>query len=342
MHKIELTAQEKTALEQRHRNTRNVIESDRIKAVLLRSENWTMTAIAQALRVHEGTITRHLKDYLEESKLSISKGGSDSFLSEKQSEQLINHLTQHLYHHAHDIAAYIEEKWSIQYSISGLNKWLHRQGFSYRKTKGRPYKVDWIKQQAFVKKYIRLKASLKPSEKILFIDAVHPSQSTQLSYGWIKKGKTFEISTTASRTRVNILGATPLGNIKDTVTSTFETINAEAVNIFFQELREKYPIKSKLHIILDQSGYHRSSHLKRAAKNLNIRLHYLPPYSPNLNPIERLWKVMNEQVRNNKFFSSAKEFRTKISNFFEETLPQIGNALNERINDNFQKLNPAH
>ena len=124
--------------------------------------------------------------------------------------------------------------------------------------------------------------------------------------------------------------------------SSFETINADAVNKFFQKLREKYPIKYKLHIILDQSGYHRSGYLIRAAKKLNIRLHYLPPYSPNLNPIERLWKVMNEQVRNNKFFSSAKEFRTKISKFFEETLPQIGNALNERINDNFQKLNPAH
>jgi transposase len=33
------------------------------------------------------------------------------------------------------------------------------------------------------------------------------------------------------------------------------------------------------------------------AKELNIKLHYLPPYSPNLNPIERLWKVMNEHAR---------------------------------------------
>ena len=48
-----------------------------------------------------------------------------------------------------------------------------------------------------------------------------------------------------------------------------------------------------------------------------ITLHYLPPYSPNLNPIERLWKVMNEYVRNNRFFKSAKEFKKEILTFFE-------------------------
>ena len=342
MNEIALTPERKKALERRHRETRDAIESDRIKAVLLRSENWSIAAIAQALRVHESTITRHIKDYLEELKLTFKKGGSASFLSDEQTEELITHLTENLYHHTYDIVAYIQEKWKIDYSVSGLNKLLHRHGFTYKKPKGRPYKVDPAKQAAFMKKYKRLKASLNRGEKILFIDAVHPSQATKLSYGWIKKGKTVEISTTASRTRINLIGAIELGNISEAVTATYETINTEAVIVFFQKLREQYPIKLKLHIILDQSGYHRSDHLKREAKRLNIRLHYLPPYSPNLNPIERLWKVMNEHVRNNKFFHSTKEFRDRISNFFEKTLPAIGDSLNERINDTFQKLNHAH
>ena len=342
MNNLTLTAAQKKALEHRHRETRDAIESDRIKAVLLRSENWTIAAIAQALRVHESTVTRHIKDYLEELKLTFNKGGSASFLSDEQTAELITHLTEKLYHHTYDIVAYIQEKWDIEYSVSGLNKLLHRQGFSYKKPKGRPYKVEPAKQAAFMKKYKKLKASLDNGEKILFIDAVHPSQATKLSYGWIRKGKTVEISTTASRTRINLIGAIELGNISETVTDTYETINTEAVSAFFQKLREKYPIKLKLHIILDQSGYHRSDSLKKVAKGLNIRLHYLPPYSPNLNPIERLWKVMNEHVRNNKFFPSAKEFRSGVSNFFEKTLPEIGDFLNERINDNFQKLNHAH
>ena len=58
-------------------------------------------------------------------------------------------------------------------------------------------------------------------------------------------------------------------------------------------------------------------------------------YSPNLNPIEKLWKVMNEEVRNKRLFKSAKDFRSSITAFFKETLPRIGASLISRINDNF-------
>ncbi|MEI9786500.1 transposase, partial [Moellerella wisconsensis] len=73
----------------------------------------------------------------------------------------------------------------------------------------------------------------------------------------------------------------------------------------------------------------------------NIELHFLPPYSPNLNPIERLWKVMNEQVRNNRYFTSPTVFREEIHRFFSEILPRLAEALACRINDNFQILKNA-
>ncbi len=94
-------------------------------------------------------------------------------------------------------------------------------------------------------------------------------------------------------------------------------------------------------MILDGAGYHRAKDLKNKAKELDIKLYYLPPYSPNLNPIERLWKVMNEHVRNNQYFSTAKQFREQIDDFFENILPKIGDSLTSRINDNFQILKPA-
>jgi len=50
---------------------------------------------------------------------------------------------------------------------------------------------------------------------------------------------------------------------------------------------------------------------------------------------------MNEYVRNNKYFATAKEFRDKIDEFFSQTLPKIGGILASRINDNFQVLNSA-
>ncbi len=76
-----------------------------------------------------------------------------------------------------------------------------------------------------------------------------------------------EVLTTASRTRINLIGAIELKNISKTVTDTYETTNTEAVSTFFQKLRKQYPIELKLHLILDQSGYHRSHHLKKLPKN---------------------------------------------------------------------------
>jgi len=44
---------------------------------------------------------------------------------------------------------------------------------------------------------------------------------------------------------------------------------------------------------------------------------------------------MNEKVRNNRLFKSAKDFRSAIEKFFGEILPVIGTSLKSRINDNF-------
>ena len=50
---------------------------------------------------------------------------------------------------------------------------------------------------------------------------------------------------------------------------------------------------------------------------------------------------MNEYARNNEYFATKKEFRRKINQFFDETLPEIAVSLVSRINDNFERLKPA-
>lgn len=311
-------------------------EGDRIKAILLRSEGWTVPKISQALRIHQSTIIRHIQDY-QSGKLKNESGGSSGQLTEAQTEELITHLEEHTYHHNHEIILYVKERYGVIYTVPGMHKWLHRNGFSYKKPKGRPHKADAELQKQFIAEYEKLKEEAGDNEPILFIDAVHPTQATKLSYGWIRTGKIKHVNTTASRTRLNIVGAIQLGHIAETITSQYETVNAESMVDFVGKVRCQYGSKT-VHIILDRSGYHRAALLAEKAEKLNIKLHFLPPYSPNLNPIERLWKVMNEKVRNNRFFKGAKDFKEAISGFFENILPSIGNDLDGRINDNFQIL----
>ncbi|WP_340617273.1 helix-turn-helix domain-containing protein, partial [Xenorhabdus entomophaga] len=147
--KIHLTPEQKRALELMHDTTRDSRVCDRIKAVLLASEGWTAQMIAQALRIHESTVSRHLKDFIAQEKLTPENGGSESHLSAEQTAALIDYLTANLMHTTAQIVAYVRARWQISFSVAGMTKWLHRQGFSYKKPKGVPHKFDAHKQQQF-------------------------------------------------------------------------------------------------------------------------------------------------------------------------------------------------
>ena len=335
-----LTVDQKKELEVLHRKERDKRVADRIKVILLRDEGWQNKDIAQALRIHEETVIIHMKDWLKEEKLKPENGGSSSKLTKEQSQFLEEHLEEKTYTRVVDICSYIESAFDVFYTVSGITKWLHHHGFSYKHPKEVPVKADVTKQEEFVERYIGMIEDTPSEEPILFMDSAHPTMATKIVCGWIKKGTDKPIGQTASRTRVNVTGAIELKSM-NVVSCRPEYVNAETTVIFFDQIKSAYPNASKIHIILDQSGYHRSLLVQEEAVKRNIILHYLPPYSPNLNPIERLWKVMNEHVRNNVFFTSAKHFRDSISEFFETTLSKIAQSLRGRINDNFQNIKPV-
>lgn len=333
---ISLSYQEKSALESRHKKCSDKRECDRIKAILLSDEGWSSARISQALRKHQTSIIRHLNDYAAHQKTHSNNGGSSRFLNEAETKLAIQHLSDTTYFHMHEIREYIKTTYGVEYSIPGLQKWLHRNGFSYKQFKGVPHKYEQEKQDQFVTEYEWLKSTVATDEPILFIDATHPTQATKISCGWRRTGVDKPIKTTGSRTRLNIVGAIRLGHLQDAITKQYATVNGESIIDFFKLIKEQYKTSKCIHVILDGAGYHRSEVVRTEAKKRGIKLHYLPPYSPNLNPIERLWKVMNEHARNSQYFATAKAFRQRIDEFFDCTLPLIGHTLTSRINDNFQ------
>ena len=339
--KIFITPEQKVELERLHDTTRDDRQRDRIKAILLASEGWSSVMIAQALRLHQTTVDHHISEFLNKGKLKPENGGSDSKLSAEKTSILISQLSANLFHHTHEIIAFVARSWDVVFSVPGMNKWLHRNGFTYKKPSGIPHKFSPEKQNQFIEYYEELKETAG-DEPVLFIDAVHPTQATKISYGWIRKGHRKAVETTGSRTRLNIMGALNLKAPAQPLICEYKTINEYNVSRFFNEIRKVYPDYNKtVHIILDGAGYHRSQLVKDWAEVVNIKLHYLPPYSPNLNPIERMWKLMNEHARNNRYFSSSKEFRDAISEFFSQTLPDIVGSMTSRINDHFQALKQA-
>jgi transposase len=118
----------------------------------------------------------------------------------------------------------------------------------------------------------------------------------------------------------------------------FETINGTAAVTFLKTVEIAYPDAQKIHLIWDQAGYHTCREVKDFLQTSRIEVHYLPPRSPNLNPIERLWKVMHEYVSNNIIYEKFKDFKESLFCFFDKTIPAIQEILISRITDNFQTL----
>lgn len=335
--KIVLSKEEKIELELKHKNSASRKHADKIKSVLLRSEGWSLSKISQALRLHNDTIAKYLTEYLNNSSIDFHYQGSSERLTNAQADKLEEHLEANLYTKVVSIIAYVKKTFNADYTVPGMTNWLKRHGFSYKQPKGHPSKANIAKQHEFLEIYEQLKEqSDQGDEPILFIDGVHPTMQTKMSSGWIKKGTEKEIPTTASRTRMNIMGAVNLNDMTVITEEYDKSINGQSIIDFFNLIKEKYPLKSAIHIILDQAGYHKSFVVREHAFRLGIHLHYLPPYSPNLNAIERMWKVMNEVARNNVFFDTAKYFKSRIRQFFKEELPDILPNLRSRINDNFQ------
>jgi len=318
-----------------HKKERDGRVKDRIKAVLLYDKGKTVEEIAEFLFLNPTTIKCQIKEYRINQKLKPSNGGSQSKLTESQTKELSSHLESRTYVKVKDIVDYIQKTYGKKYTISGLTDWLKAQCFTYKKPKGVPSKLDEESQKEFILNYRKLEKELLENEEILFMDSCHPTQATKFGYGWIKKGKEKQIKTTASRTRINITGAINIKSRK-VITEKYKTINSESTIEFFKKVLLFYTKAKKIYIIVDGAAYNKSKAVVDFIKDKKIELLILPPYSPNLNPIERLWKIMNEYVRNNRHFENAKSFRRAIEDFFSDTIPRITGKLYSRINSNFQ------
>jgi transposase len=83
--------------------------------------------------------------------------------------------------------------------------------------------------------------------------------------------------------------------------------------------------------------------LKKYLERSKIKLYFLPPYSPNLNPIERLWKWMKERVIYNTYYREFEDFRAAVLGFFKvlEGLDHesiLGKCFRSRVRDKFRPL----
>lgn len=337
-----LTDEERAKLKIQHKQERDGRVRDRIKAVLLHDKGWSPRQIAEALLITDEAVRNHIEEYKSSKKLQPESGGSQEKLSEKQSRRLEAHLQDHTYLYVKDIVAYVKAIFSVTYTIHGMRNWLQRHGFSYKKPAVVPGKANEKQQREWIAEYEKLRATLPLNETICFIDGVHPTHNVQLTYGWIKKGVRKEIPANSGRSRLNLSGGVDVISYK-VIVQADQTLNADATISFFQKVEAAYPEKSKIHVFCDNARYYKNKLVQGYLESSKIMLHFLPPYSPNLNPIERLWKWMKERIIYNTYYSEFDDFKTAILGFFT-LLPcldpesELGQCFRSRVRDKFRPI----
>lgn len=145
------------------------------------------------------------------------------------------------------------------------------------------------------------------------------------------------MKTASGRQRFSVLGALHVVT-KEIVTITDHAyLNAASVCALLEKLHHQFQ-SLPIVIILDNARYQRCALVAAKAQELNIRLVFLPPYSPNLNLIERLWKFVKQKVLYNQHYPKYEPFFQAILNCLEQTHTTYQQELETLLAPRFQSF----
>ena len=139
-----------------------------------------------------------------------------------------------------------------------------------------------------------------------------------------------------------------------------ETVDAASTIKLLQSIEALYPLLALIHVFLDNARYHharlvqdwlpsvRHSIELRSTEPLalfaqpgrRIRLHFVPPYCPHLNPIERLWGLMHKQATHNKCYTTCTDFADATLGFLRGKVPRRWPEFGDSVTDNFRIISP--
>jgi transposase len=319
--------------------------SRRANALVLLDKGWSCQQVADALLLDDDTIRSWHKLFEQrgiEGVTSFDVGGSASYLSVKQENDLKAWVGAALPRSTRQIGAWIEKEFGLVYeSRSGLIALLHRLGLEYHKPSVIPRKLDKDKQKVFIESYDNLLNSLADNEAVLFADAVHPTHAARPAGCWAPSQEKLAIEQTSGRQRINIHGAIDLETGQTRMIEAL-TIDAASTIRLLQSIEAIYPMLVLIHVFLDNARYHHAKLVQEwlAQPGRRIKLHFIPPYCPHLNPIERLWGVMHRHVTHNKCYATCGQFADATLNFLRDKVPKNWNCFRDSVTDNFRVINP--
>lgn len=309
----------------------------RLEIVYLKALGYSHQEIGRITQVSQKTVRRCLRLYCE--------GGIDTLKADNSYRP-----TSQLDQHGNTIEAEfkskppksiveaqkrIEDLTGIRRSLSQIRSFLKRLGIKRCKVGQIPAKADVEKQEAFLKDELepRLEEARQGRRHVFFVDAAHFVLQPFLGYLWCFV-RIF-IKAPSGRQRFNVLGALNAISLELTTVTNDSYINAESVVQLLHKLALKY-VNLPITLVLDNARYQKCKYVQEIAANLGIDLLFLPPYSPNLNIIERLWKFVKKECLYSIYYENFTAFKKAITECLTEVSNKHKSALSRFLTLNFQ------
>src|SRR3954451_18385781 len=193
---------------------------------------------------------------------------------------------------------------------------LHRRKLSWKKAKKLLGRADPERRQAFLE---QLQSVLEGAQRdralLVYVDEAHIHQDADLGYGWAERGQRLWVASRSPglSARVSFYGVY-LYNEGQVRVWPYRRANGEHPMDVLQRLRAEVP-ERKLIVLWDGAPYHRAQAVREVAGTLDITLMPLPGYSPDLMPVEALWRWLCEDVTYHHCRASADDLTRRVADF---------------------------
>lgn len=315
-------------LQELARSCKDAKESKKYFALHGISKGHSIKLISEIFCVDEATIYKWIKKWKRQKNIQDDpRSGRPSILSKKDKEK-IKRLLEENNPKKHGMNASFWDtkelqmhfkKQDIDISRETLRKYLKQLGARYVKAVIRFPEADIKKQKEFAKRFFENNKS--GSSIILFQDEMSAWCSARKGYGWTLDKRLEVKAPQRNRQRLNCFGAVCPDN-GEIIQMTSKESKTPAFIRFLNKIAKKYHNKSVI-LYLDNLPVHKAKKVNEfVGRHPNIKLEFMPPYSPDLNPQEQWWNYERKKLLNNRNFSSTHQLATSISWFTKSTSPE--------------------
>jgi transposase len=327
---VALTESERQYLRQLQKQRRDEAGYVKVTVLLLLDKRRPLASIADDLGLDEATVYRYARAFTAlgvEKYLAHEQPGYWGLLTSAQLAHLCRELNTTLYTECHAIQAWLRRTYQVAYSLSGLTDLLHRLGFTYKLTTPVPCQADAEAQADFLQELAVLEAHVEQGQAVLYYaDAAHPTHNTRCTRAWCEQGQQRPLLTVSGRERVNLNAALNAYAPTQILLDETTCVNAQSTQRLYEQLLAAHPDKARIYVICDNARYYKNKELRAWLTDKPICQVFLPPYSPNLNLIERFWKFLRQKIINATFYRTKGQFRSAVLDFFTR-LDEFGQDL---------------